>query len=235
MVEQLYSFKPSDEDDRKHWHKKRWKFCSNCPQADFYLDRLFTIYNRSSDEQAHREFREWEAGFPNAAARNESHEVTGHGNWSDNLILHGQRTGTGKTTVAYEHLWLDCNFIDDDEDPLMQNLPRAITGHAFACLTAKNARELADWVRQLVKPDLLLFDDLDKRGDKEGQFSDIVQQTLYAVIESRTTGAPHLRTIITMNATGERFEAKFGDSIGPYLMRRLRERFTSINFDGGQP
>jgi hypothetical protein len=106
----------------------------------------------------------------------------------------------------------------------------SMTGHAFARTVAANARDLDKLMGRFVDAEWLLLDDLDKRGSSsDGKYSSITQQTLFDVIESRTTqGMP---TIITLNSNGEELLAKFDPEIGPYLLRRLRQRFISINFD----
>jgi hypothetical protein len=95
------------------------------------------------------------------------------------------------------------------------------------------ANNLDEFIDTLVQPTILLLDDLDKKANADGKLSATVQQALFDVIERRTTADEDVEstTLITMNSNGADFAARFDDDIGPYLLRRMRERFIAINFD----
>ena len=58
----------------------------------------------------------------------------------------------------------------------------------------------------------------------------MAQQVLFEVIEKRTN-TDEIETHITMNSTAVEFAQRLSDAVGPYLLRRLCDRFESIDFD----
>jgi hypothetical protein len=209
----------------KDWRHKE-KVFERCPGLEFYLKPLGKVYPLHHEPRLISEIlSKWETSSPRPIQRM---EALSEGDEEDaNPILHGRISGTGKTTVAHEWLWrkVTCNGkIRQTETPAI-----AMTGHEFARIVAAKSLELEELMDDWISADALLLDDLDKRGDREGRYSPAVQQALFDLIESRTTrGKP---TCLTLNSNGEQLLEKFGDDIGEYLLRRLRERFTAIDFD----
>lgn len=209
-----------------------WQVLSKrCHGITFYLEPLFRAFIRCDDDsspEVQKIIEQWEQSAPRAYQRMESLGYEGDIN---NVIHFGSVSATGKTTVAFElllrgRICLDGTVPLDDGD---FDLPIAMTGHAFARTVAGHARDLDELMDKWICAETFLLDDLDKRGDSAGKFSPIVQQTLFDLIEARTTGG--VTTIITLNSNGNQLRDKFDGDIGPYLLRRLRERFRAIDFD----
>jgi hypothetical protein len=213
-----------------HWGGKNWDLLfARCRPLKHYLAPLLDLYVTTAD-QAWRDAKiaVWESTAPRPAQRMEALRECEDGE-PRNLILYGRLSGSGKTTVACEVILRSVTcpsgaIAFDDEPPLI------LSGHGFARIVAGQARDLDDLMTGWIVADPLLLDDLDKRGDASGKLSPIVQQTLFELVEARSTDE-YATTILTLNATGAELEAKFDDDIGPYLLRRLRERFRSIDFD----
>jgi hypothetical protein len=214
---------------RKRYDRMQ-KFFGRCPGMEFYLKPLLRAYHSDDPQHIQAIIAKWESSAPRPKQRMEvlsSHDTPDE---LSNFILFGRISGTGKTTVAHERIWRDfataSGMVADADDVGVL----ALTGHAFARRIASGARDLDAILEPMMEAEILLIDDLDKRGDKEGKFSPIVQQTLFDLIEARST-REFVTTILTLNSDGAELEAKFDPDIGPYLLRRLRERFLSIDFD----
>ena len=142
------------------------------------------------------------------------------------LIMHGKTSGTGKTTTA----WLIC-----EREFMAGRLIVAMTHKELADKATWMAKELTletkRWAETLRSCDLLFIDDLGKSRFKsvtgEGRAS---EEFLFDVVDDRIKNK--VPTIITVNMTGtETAKAMSGDK-GAYFIRRMREFFLSIPFDG---
>lgn len=201
---------------------------ARCPGMRFYLRNLLSIYSLDSDEQIAQAVAAWESGAPRPVQRREliGQELDEP---HEQIVAFGRLSGTGKTTAALERIWHDTVTCDGVVCGANRQLPLTLTGHAFARRVAGQVRDLDRLMDELIEPDWLLIDDLDKRGNADGQFSAVVQQSLLDLVEARSVEGQ--ATVLTLNSTGSELMAKFDESIGPYLLRRLRERFVSIDFD----
>ena len=88
----------------------------------------------------------------------------------------------------------------------------------------KLAEEKADWIWELSNTDMLFLDDLDKLKPSEG-----LLELVFAVLDDRLSN--NKTTILTTNLDGEELAQRWGDEVGPYLVRRLRDFCLCINFD----
>lgn len=208
---------------------KEWdKLFTRCNPLRFYLDKLLEAYLVDGGRCAGKIIAQWESTAP----RPEQRRCVLAGPEDDepeSMILYGKKTGTGKTTSACERIWRetirkDGRLFDPDGD-----WPVIMTGLAFAREAGANARKLNEWICQMTEASWLLIDDVDKKGDSNAKLSKIVEQALYDVIEDRTANC--LPTILTLNSDANELGRKFSDEVGPYIMRRIEERFVHINFD----
>ena len=136
------------------------------------------------------------------------------------LLLHGT-TGVGKTRLAWHvvnRLWLDRARKD-------QNMPyRFLTMRKFEGLieesfTEKSHSKMLD---ELIKVDLLVFDDLGKERGTARLVSD-----LFAVLDERSTAMRP--TIITTNFNGQALVDRFDDKeMSAALVRRFRDYYTLV-------
>jgi hypothetical protein len=190
----------------------------------FYLGKLLSAYR--DPVKAGEIIARWESSAPRPVQRIESLDSEQEQSFT---IHFGTLSGTGKTTVAHECIWRNAVTSDGVVCDSGDALAVAMTGHAFARTVAGRARDLDDLMTQWIAAEWMLLDDLDKRGGKDGKFSPIVQQTIFDLVEYRTVERRPM--IITLNSNGDKLLEKFDGDIGPYLLRRLRERFRSIDFD----
>lgn len=208
------------------------------------LDALDYIGIKNQDELT-AALSAWEASSPRPRHREfvlAADETAWRNDEAVNWIFHGSLSGTGKTTAGFEVVLrqamndtgrlLHGNWFDDDPSFDHNELPLLVTGIRFAAECGRLAKEckLGEFIESLVTPEVLLLDDLDKRSTAAGMFSPSTQQALYEIIEARTSD-DQKQTILTCNRDGEGFAEAFDLDIACYLMRRIRERFTSLDFD----
>jgi hypothetical protein len=213
-----------------------------CPSIRFYLRDYIDLEHDSPEAKAFCNedapwpaMQKWIDGAPRPVQRAQALAFNAQ---SENRILAGKVSGTGKTTAALEYIWSRTAAPDGrtlDHYVADKFLPLAVTGLEFARKVSEKAKanDLDEYLQSLVDPEILLFDDLDKKTNSEGKMSPTVQQALFDLIERRTTAGEDYTSVtwITMNSNGADFATRFDDDIGPYLIRRLRERFIAINFD----
>jgi len=150
------------------------------------------------------------------------------------LLHHGVESGTGKTrlgTYAAIELasrrWMgpkeEAAAIKDGGGStgiwLNVNRFRMTYGSILRDSEAKAA-----WQQELSTSDILFLDDIDKLKPSEG-----LMELVFAVFDDRLTSGR--TTISTTNLTGELLAKRWGDEVGPYLVRRLRDYSLTIDFD----
>lgn len=216
--------------------KRDGELRKRCPAlwSRHYLGPLVEAWSASSQDHADGIVKSWEASARRQRQRVAVLARTSDGE-SENFLLHGGQTGTGKTSVAYELIWRW--LLDESYWPLLAgdvddaDLPLAMTGFEFAGKISASGYKLDEVISEFASAKILLLDDVDKKGDaKQSKFSASVQQAFYDLVERRTQAEDKI-TILTMNSGGAEFADKFDDDIRPYVVRRLKERFRAINFD----
>lgn len=136
------------------------------------------------------------------------------------LLLHGT-TGVGKTRLAWHvvnRLWLDKARKD-------VNMPyRFLTMRKFEGLIEESFGEKAHskMLEELIRTDLLVFDDLGKERATARLASD-----LFAVLDERSSAMR--TTIITTNFNGQSLVDRFDDKeMSAALVRRFRDYYTLV-------
>jgi DNA replication protein DnaC len=136
------------------------------------------------------------------------------------LLLHGT-TGVGKTRLAWHvvnRLWIEKARKD-------MNMPyRFLTMRKFEGLIEESFGEKAHskMLDELIKTDLLVFDDLGKERATARMASD-----LFAVLDERTTAMRP--TVITTNFNGSALVDRFDDKeMAAALVRRFRDYYTLV-------
>jgi DNA replication protein DnaC len=140
------------------------------------------------------------------------------------LILHGERSGTGKTSAA----WL-----------LLRRL-MASGGTALAYSHSDFSRKATwmarendpashRWVRLVVAADFLLVDDFGQSRFKTADgTSKAAEELLFDVVDARI--AKGRKTILTTNDTSGILRGKLSEQRATPFIRRLQEHFSHVNF-----
>lgn len=167
---------------------------------DLVLDRVFVKYRETNLEVLKQK-------HPNLVQRYS--DILSYNHHSDHgMVIHGP-PGTGKTRCC----WLLMRRLHDDGVTV-----GAISAPALGDGLSNAAWEgdMTQWIGQLVACDVLFVDDIDKIPATPR-----VQQGLYTVIEQLTSTGRKL--VVTANATGDAFLQPFSPTIGPAILRRIRE------------
>ncbi len=152
------------------------------------------------------------------------------------LVLFGLKSGTGKTRCAIhaaarlvEKNWRGADL---EREMLAEYRDEGHAGLFFSSRDLRtkydrvrmNAEEKADLQDVLVMAELIVFDDLDKVRPTDG-----FMEWLFGILDGRSGW--NRSTIFTTNLVGLELEQKWGPEYGPYLVRRMREFSTAIDFD----
>lgn len=136
------------------------------------------------------------------------------------LLLHGT-TGVGKTRLA----WLVVNRLWIEKAKKDINMPyRFLTMRKFEGLIEESFGDKAHskMLEELIKTDLLVFDDLGKERATARMASD-----LFAVLDERSTAMRP--TVITTNFNGQALIDRFDDKeMSAALVRRFRDYYTLV-------
>jgi DNA replication protein DnaC len=88
----------------------------------------------------------------------------------------------------------------------------------------RDAESKAEWQSDLSRVSILFIDDVDKLKPSEG-----LMELVFAVLDDRLSfGRP---TILTTNLTGNSLAERWGEEVGPYLVRRIRDFCLTVDFD----
>lgn len=151
------------------------------------------------------------------------------------LMLHGATSGTGKTrlgTIAFNRRCAWYWQGRDEERRNVQSGDANITGLWFNVNGFRNcysrvmrdSEAKAHWQSQLSTNETLFIDDVDKLKPTEG-----LMELVFAVLDERLTNSR--ATILTTNLTGNTLAQRWGDEVGPYLVRRIRDYSLTVGFD----
>ncbi len=154
---------------------------------------------------------------------------------SHGLLLHGQLSGTGKTrlgTLAFNaevlRQWSgrkaeERNIRTGEDSPsgLWFNINGFLTQYRRLM---RDAEQKGLWQEELTSAYVLFLDDVDKMKPTEG-----LTELLFAIFDDRLSNCRE--TILTTNLNGEALAARWGEEVGPYLVRRLRDYCLCIDFD----
>jgi DNA replication protein DnaC len=148
------------------------------------------------------------------------------------LVCYGKLSGTGKTRLAIWAASMTVDFPGRDEVAAYEEAELArvcifLNAQAFRVAyleTQKDPTGRAAWQDELARCRLLVLDDVSKIKPTDGQL-----ELLFSVLDVRY-GEP-LTTILTANHAGGALERLWGEEWGVPLVRRMRERSYSVNFD----
>ena len=141
------------------------------------------------------------------------------------LLLHGSRSGTGKTRIGTEAFMALCLQNGREWEPSnIQWLPVGKLLQRYRDVIRDNEGK-AELQRTLTNCEFLFLDDIDKIKPTEG-----LQELLFAALDERS-GYQNRKTIFTTNLSGNQLEEKWGPEYGPYLVRRLKDFCYPINCD----
>ena len=132
-------------------------------------------------------------------------------------LMIGGPTGQGKT----RSLMLLCRRLVIEEGRQV----KLFMGNSFAraCADMFGEGSSTQWMKDAIKADVVVLDDLGKF-----KLTERVESELSGLVEERTSwGRP---VLVTLNATGEELKAKLSADRGAPLLRRLREFCEPIAF-----
>ncbi len=150
------------------------------------------------------------------------------------LFLYGQ-SYTGKTTSVYRFasLFLATRILrnlENEEENWPEEVPMIWESVSFgdtAKLKAKTTK-LAEWLDELIYPEVLIFDDIDKFA-----FSDSVATALWDIIKRRIENKRF--TIFTSNITANKLVNLFPVNMREPLLNRFRKWYLPVHFQKPKP
>lgn len=141
------------------------------------------------------------------------------------LLLHGQGSGTGKTTAA----WLVLKP-EHAVGRFIVALSHAEFTRQATLLARDGGLEQVRWHRTVSNCDILFIDDLGQSKFQSVQgTAKVAEETLFDLLDSRIR--MQLPCIFTSNSDGPGLEKKLSPERAEAFMRRIKEHYEAVNFD----
>ena len=150
------------------------------------------------------------------------------------LLLHGEISGRGKTrlgTYAFNELIIEgWDGREQEQKEVEKGSEKTgvwLNTNNLVCTYRRLIREheaKGEWQEELSNASNLFIDDLDKAKPTDG-----LMELVFSVLDDRFTN--RRTTIITTNLNGDGLANRWGDDVGPYLVRRLRDFCMCVDCD----